>query len=335
MDLLSIGMEPRSRILNRKQIQERIEKCHQIMGANPESQIFAALAEAYRKLGDLKSALSVCNDGLKTHANYGSAHLVLAKVARDQHRFKDAKQSAFKAIELDGRTRSAEILLSDIYLQTGKFGKAEELLDDLERADPRNVSVCRLRDLVRKARQLEELTGSDNLLVRGSATGVFLTTTSGQQPVSTSTAIDAPPVNTGATPGTRTPSDKLDAHQMELTWESIFASLERYPHLEGKLATGYDGILLDSDLENKSEAESLAAMAVELFGGIRTDWLGTHFGVIEQMFIETDQSSWLLWPFKEFLLLLWCDPAINVGPLRMRLQHLDAGRPAQTYGGGA
>ncbi len=100
--------------MNREKIQERIEKCHEIMGANPDSQIFAALAEAYRKLGDLTAALNVCNEGLRSHANYGSAHLVLAKVARDQSRFKDAEESAFKAIELDGRTRSAEILLSDI-----------------------------------------------------------------------------------------------------------------------------------------------------------------------------------------------------------------------------
>ena len=208
-------MEPRSRILNREEIQERIEKCHEIMGANPDSQIFAALAEAYRKLGDLKSALNVCNEGLKTHANYGSAYLVLAKVARDQRRFKDAEQSAFKAIELDGRTRSAEILLSDIYLQTGKFGKAEELLNDLEQADPSNVSVVRLRDLVRKARQLAEMGGSGGVLVRGSATSEFLTTSADPQRVPVG-AI--PAMNVAVT--TQDPSDAPVSVQEEMTWES-------------------------------------------------------------------------------------------------------------------
>ena len=316
--------------MNREQIQERIEKCHEIMGANPDSQIFAALAEAYRKLGDLKSALSVCNEGLRSHANYGSAHLVLAKVARDQRRFKDAEQSAFKAIELDGRTRSAEILLSDIYLQTGKFGKAEELLNDLEQADPSNESVVRLRDLVRKARQLAEMSGSGGVLVRGSATGVFLTTAAEPRLVPVGAA---PQVN--AAVSTHDPPDVPVPTPAEMTWESVFASLEEYPHLEGKLATAYDGILLDSDLETRSEAESMAAMAAELFTGIRGDWVGTHFGFIEHMFIETAKSSWLLWPFKDFLLLLWCDPGINLGPLRMRLQHQDPDRAAHSYGGTA
>lgn len=313
--------------MNREAIQERIEKCHEIMGANPDSQIFAALAEAYRKLGDLTSALNVCNEGLKSHANYGSAHLVLAKVARDQRRFRDAEQSTFKAIELDGRTRSAEILLSDIYLQTGKFGKAEELLNDLEQADPSNVSVVRLRDLVRKARQLAEMGGSGGVLVRGSATGVFLTT-----------AAEPRHVPVGAIPqvnvAVQDPPDAPVPIQVELTWESVFANLEKYPHLESKLATAYDGILLDSDLETQSEAESVAAMAAELFSGIRGDWVGTHFGFIEHMFIETAEMSWMLWPFNDFLLLLKCDPGINLGPLRMRLQHQNPDRAAQPYGGG-
>jgi tetratricopeptide (TPR) repeat protein len=337
------GMKPRSRILNKQQIQERIEKCQEILGANPESQIFAALAEAYRKLGDLTSALNVCNEGIAIHPDYGSAHLVLAKVARDQRRFKDAERAAFKSIELDGRTRSAEILLSDVYLQTGKYDKAEDLLNDLEKADPNNHSVSKLRELARKAKRLSEMSGSGDVLVAGSATGALLTAAPGPQPVSLAhlSAPAARPVSNTALSAIRPGVDSHEsaiedpprASTIELTWESIFANLERYPHLKGKLATAYDGILLDSDLETKSEAESVAAMAADLFSGIRGDWPGADFGVIEQMFIETQQSSWLIWPFEDFILLLWCDPEINMGPLRMRLQHIDSYRPAQSYGG--
>ena len=43
-------------MVDRSDIDERIEKCNKILDENPSSQIFAALAEAYRKKGDLEKA---------------------------------------------------------------------------------------------------------------------------------------------------------------------------------------------------------------------------------------------------------------------------------------
>jgi tetratricopeptide (TPR) repeat protein len=305
--------------MNREEIEERIEKCRQIMAANPTSQIFAALAEAYRKLGDLKAALDVCNDGLHHHPDYGSAYLVLAKIARDQKRFAEAEKAARQAIELEGRTRSAELLLSDVYLQTGQFSKAEEILGRLSLADPHNGSVKRLRALVQKAGKAASVTNTGSVPVRPSSGAARIAAPQSQAGAGVATLDEAPPAPV--------------AVAQELSWEVVMATLERYPHLLGKLTVGYDGMLLESDLNVRSEAEGAAAMAAELFGSVRSDWPTERFGAVDQLLIETGKASWWIWPFPEFLLVLWCDPQLNMGPLRMRLSGLEPAESRAAQGG--
>jgi len=310
--------------MNREEIEERIEKCRQIMVANPKSQIFAALAEAYRKLGDLKMALDVCNDGLHHHPDYGSAYLVLAKIARDQKRFVEAESAARKAIELEGRTRSAELLLSDVYLQTGKFVKAEEILGRLSVADPHNESVKRLRSLVKKASEVASVTTTGSVPLRPTADSGRAGTPQPRAEANVATLEQSP-----ASP---TP-DASVAVDPKSSWEEVLATMDRYPHLLGKLTVGYDGMLLDTDLHVRSEAERTAAMAAELFGSVRTDWPTERFGAVDQLLIETGEASWWIWPFPEFLLVLWCDPQINMGPLRMRLNGLEPADSRAAQGG--
>ncbi len=69
------------------EINDRISKCEKLLGADPKSQIFAALAEAYRKKGNIQKAQEICLQGLKIHPDYSSARIVLAKifVARENY----------------------------------------------------------------------------------------------------------------------------------------------------------------------------------------------------------------------------------------------------------
>lgn len=299
--------------MNRTQITDRIAKCRQILEANPGSQIFAALAEAYRKVGDLKAALDVCNDGLRLHPEYGSAYLVLAKIARDQKRFAEAEQAATRAIQLEGRTRSAELLLSDVYLQTGQFTKAESILSRLAEADPQNESVRTLRALAKKASQAASVNRTGGVAVLQELSETYVDhDDEGSGPVAVSARPSAP----------------------EASWEAIIEALERYPHLLGKMTVGYDGMLLQSDHGVRTEAEEAAAMAADLFGSVRGEWPVNRFGALNQVLVETDGSSWWIWPFPKFLLVLWCDPQINMGPLRMRLNQFDS-TPGRVSQGGA
>lgn len=323
--------------MNKDALLERVEKCREILAANPESQIFAALAEAHRKLGDLKAALDVCNDGIRKHPNYGSAYLVLAKIARDQKRFDEAVRSALRAIELEGRTRSAELVLADIYLQTGNFSAAEDLLARLSNADPANQTAMRLLTLARKASKsaliAETFSQSSARIPVGrpreatQAESLFTEIPETQAPTSEPPRTQAPHVETPRiTPVLSPPHESQPTHSAPPgaePWRPVFDSLDRFPHLNGKLAVGYDGLLLDTDIRVRSDAEAAAAMAAELFGAVRCDWPVSAFGAPEQVLVETEQSIWWIWPFAEYILVLWCDTRINMGPLRMRLMQLE------------
>jgi tetratricopeptide (TPR) repeat protein len=313
-------MTDRIRVLDRQALLDRIAKCRQILEANPSSQIFAALAEAYRKMGDLKSALDVCHDGIERHPNYGSAYLVLAKVARDQKRFDEAEKAAKRGIELEGTTRSAELLLSDIYIQTGKFAAAEEILVRLATADPSNQPVQKLLNLARrasKARTVENL--SPGPAANRTAPGG---TKPGLADAQSGSNVEEPRASTGAAP---------DSPQE--SWTALFETLGRYPRLLGKIAVSYDGMLLETDIEIRSEAEAAAAMTAKMYSSVHDDWPQSTFGTLEQMLVETEQATWWLWPFPQFLLVLWCEPTLNMGPLRMRIAQFDAVSALSTSGG--
>jgi len=137
-------------MISTAELDERIFKCRKIIEEDPNSQIFAALAESYRKKGELDKAFRVCQSGLKIHPSYGAAHVVMAKINLDRGLYDWAEIEAQKAMELDGRTRTLELLLAEIYIYKGEFDQAIKLLKQLHDADPNNAQISKLLDIARK-----------------------------------------------------------------------------------------------------------------------------------------------------------------------------------------
>ena len=68
---------------------------------NPDSLIFARLADAYRKAGDPKRALEVLEAGIGRHRNYPSAHIVRARACIDLGQSGSAEEAFLRVLELD------------------------------------------------------------------------------------------------------------------------------------------------------------------------------------------------------------------------------------------
>lgn len=126
------------------ELDDRIAKCQTILDANPNSQIFAALAEAYRKKGMVKKALDICLKGLEKHPNYGSAYLVLARVFYDKGDYIEANRHLKKAISVSGRTRSVDLFEAEILIKLSQPGKARNILEKLYKSDPNNEVIKNL-----------------------------------------------------------------------------------------------------------------------------------------------------------------------------------------------
>lgn len=126
------------------ELDDRIGKCQKILDGDPNSQIFAALADAFRKKGMADKALDVCKKGLEIHPDYASAYIVLTKIFIGQGNFAEADHQLQKAIDVGGRTRAVDLLQSEILLKLGHKEKARAILDKLHKSDPMNESVKNL-----------------------------------------------------------------------------------------------------------------------------------------------------------------------------------------------
>lgn len=130
------------------ELDDRIAKCEKILAADSNSQIFAALADAYRKKGETNRAREICLEGLKIHPNYSSARVVLAKIFISNGDFTGARQELNKAIESSGRSRAIDILEAEIYIRLGKITEAKVILERLYSSDPDDELVLNLMSMI-------------------------------------------------------------------------------------------------------------------------------------------------------------------------------------------
>jgi len=131
-------------MIDTAELNDRILKCEKILAADANSQIFAALADAYRKKGDLEKAQSICQTGLKIHPNYASGRIVMAKIYVDKEDYDNAWQELNLGKERSGRTRAVDILESEILIKKGKSSDANVILQRLHLSDPGNETVKNL-----------------------------------------------------------------------------------------------------------------------------------------------------------------------------------------------
>jgi hypothetical protein len=132
------------------ELDERIERCLAILADNPHSQVFAALAEAYRRRGEFGRAFSVCRSGLKHHPDYAPAHIVMAKLYLHQNMIPEATAAVTEAVRIDGQTRATDMLEAELHLAQGDTGAAKAVISRLRQAQPRNPALRELNQALKK-----------------------------------------------------------------------------------------------------------------------------------------------------------------------------------------
>jgi tetratricopeptide (TPR) repeat protein/predicted regulator of Ras-like GTPase activity (Roadblock/LC7/MglB family) len=93
---------------------------------NSDSLIFAVLADAYRKQGNLTEAFNVCRKGLEKHPSYTSARIVLGRINQAQGKIEDAASNFKKVLEIDPENLMAHALLGSIYMEENDYQTAIE-----------------------------------------------------------------------------------------------------------------------------------------------------------------------------------------------------------------
>ena len=67
-----------------------LERYLRIFQENPDSRVFAPLADLYRRLGRLKDAEEICREGIQRHPYYAGGRVALAHILLDSNRLPEA-----------------------------------------------------------------------------------------------------------------------------------------------------------------------------------------------------------------------------------------------------
>ena len=127
---------------------EEIRRFEEQYRRQPESLVFARLADAYRKAGHPEKALAILEEGLIRHPDYPSGHIVRARALRDMGKMAETLESFRRVLELDGANLVAIRELAGLADERGDTGEARHWYERLGQIDPSDLEVRqRLRDL--------------------------------------------------------------------------------------------------------------------------------------------------------------------------------------------
>jgi predicted regulator of Ras-like GTPase activity (Roadblock/LC7/MglB family) len=298
-------------------LKDRIAKCNKILSENPNSQIFAALAEAHRKKGEIDKAFRVCQNGLRIHANYGSAHMVMAKINLDKGLYDWAKMEVEKAVELDGASHATDLLLAEIYIYKGEFEKAIKILDRLHKVNSNNQHVNKLREIAR------------NLPHQSPEKAQMRIRPAGEEPPEEY----APPPQPEAADGGQTEdvvtdektvkTDKPEAKKGEaVTLQSLVKELNDLRGVEGVLLVNKEGLVVESEWHAEQPPDLYAALANEIDRAVTANVESCNFGKFENILVEADGLTVKFVKVADNLLLIKANDNANLGAVRLKLSTL-------------
>jgi predicted regulator of Ras-like GTPase activity (Roadblock/LC7/MglB family) len=271
------------------QTADRIDRCQRILEADPNSQIFAALAEAYRKSGELDKAFRICQGGLKVHPSYASAHMVMSRINLDRGLYDWAEAEVRKAMEIEGPSRATDLLLAEVLMYQGEFDAAAKLLRRLHQTDPGNDHIKKLLDIARKLPE-----------ERARVTA--------QKPL---------PPEAPAPPGEirKAPSTTLSAKE-------ILQMAVGVPHVTGGLYVNSDGLAAESEWNLSIDQAVCSATFTEVNHVVSQALAKASFGNVQTLLIETGDPVFYLVRVGRGMFVFQAAAGVNLGTLRMKLSTL-------------
>jgi len=277
------------------EIENRITKCQKILDTNPNSQIFAALAEAFRKKGDLEKAFRVCQNGLRVHPDYGAAHVVMAKINLDRGLYDWAEEEVNRARATDGNNRTVELLLAEIYIYKGEYKSAIKLLKKLAEADPQNEHVRRLLEIAMKIPQEQAVMIGSPVTDQASSTVV----------------VDR-----------REPEPVPVKPPTKLSKADVLRGTFGIDGIQGALFVNTEGLLIASEWQSQIDSATCGAALAEVINFLSQELMKVSFGRVNTVLVETAGIVFYLIHVDQGMYVVVGNAQVNLGTLRMKMAGL-------------
>jgi len=118
-----------------------IEKLTEKLAKEPNSLVFAPLADSYRRSGLIEEAIDIVKKGLDKHPDYASAYIVLGRCYQDQKMYELARAEFEKALEIAPENFVAAKLYANMLVSLGQKEEAIKRFNQLLETDPGNKEI--------------------------------------------------------------------------------------------------------------------------------------------------------------------------------------------------
>lgn len=315
-------------MLSRAEIFKKIEELENKVSSDPDSLSFVALADLYRQNGQIDKALKVCQQGLERHPEYGDGHIVLAKICLARRRFQDAEIALEHADATGGDKRTIQKLRSVLFMQTGEYSKAQELIRRLLWLEPRNETLRKMLQATEEEliRSYEQKSRKEEISPQPSETPPDI----GVQPeimLRTEQSIEPPqkplPVaDTGAIPVSTpsvpeiVPKSALEAKKV---MDQVLSSLKSIPEVTGSLVIRKDGLVVAGSVEAPSSDEILGGLYASIYDYGNLCMEKMNLGGFQKALIESTSRKISLFDMENAVLAVVSGSNVQLGFLALQI----------------
>ncbi len=129
-------------------LQEEIDKYKKALKEDPNSRLFAALADSLRRAGETRNAIRVAEDGLQKHPKYLSGLVVLAQACHEDEQLDKAVELFEKVVHMNPENIVAQRALADLYDRKGDHDSALRAYRALSILDPTDMRAKNRLDIL-------------------------------------------------------------------------------------------------------------------------------------------------------------------------------------------
>ena len=123
----------------------------QLYQKNPNSRLFAPLADLYRRAGNTDKALNICQKGIRLFPKWALGYVTLAMIWLDLNKQNLAQQTLETAIQLSPENLLAHKLLGQMWIQQKNSAKTLETYQTILCLDPEDKKARRIIQKLKEA----------------------------------------------------------------------------------------------------------------------------------------------------------------------------------------
>ncbi len=132
------------------------------MKQNPDSILFARLADTYLSMNRIEDAIHMCEEGIKKHPQYVTGHFILSKCYLYKRQYDQAQKELKRVLYFDPHYIAAHRDYGELMRTMGWESSAESSYEKILEADPLNLSARAICDEIKNKYHIETKKADDH-----------------------------------------------------------------------------------------------------------------------------------------------------------------------------